>query len=94
MRVFISHSSKDKPAVEPLVLALRERSFDPWFDKWEISPGDDIVASINAGLDEAGAGIIAFSRALTGKPLGRGRGQLSHLCPDPGRENSDTGDGE
>jgi hypothetical protein len=62
MRVFISHSSKDKPAVEPLVHALRERGFDPWFDKWEISPGDDIVASINTGLDEAGAGIIAFSR--------------------------------
>ena len=62
MRVFISHSSKDKPAVEPLVHALRERGFDPWFDKWEIGPGDDIVASINAGLDEAGAGIIAFSR--------------------------------
>ncbi|MEE4112613.1 MAG: toll/interleukin-1 receptor domain-containing protein [Desulfobacteraceae bacterium] len=29
MRVFISHSSKDKPAVEPLVHALRERGFDP-----------------------------------------------------------------
>jgi hypothetical protein len=62
MRVFISHSSKDKSAVEPLVHALRERGFDPWFDKWEIAPGDDIVASINAGLEEAGAGIIAFSR--------------------------------
>ena len=62
MRVFISHSSKDKPAVEPLVHALRERGFDPWFDKWEIGPGDDIVASINAGLEEADAGIIAFSR--------------------------------
>lgn len=62
MRVFISHSSKDKPAVESLALALRERGIDPWLDKWEISPGDDIVASINAGLEEAPAGIIVFSR--------------------------------
>ena len=62
MRVFISHSSKDKPAVESLALALRERGIEPWFDKWEIGPGDDIVASINAGLEEADAGIIVFSR--------------------------------
>ncbi|MDX2030205.1 MAG: CHAT domain-containing protein [Blastocatellia bacterium] len=62
MRVFISHSSKDKPAVEALAAALRERGIEPWLDKWEISAGDDIVASINAGLDEAGAGIIIFSQ--------------------------------
>jgi len=61
MRVFISHSSQDKPAVEALALALRERGIEPWLDKWEIGPGDDIVASINAGLDEAQAGIIVFS---------------------------------
>lgn len=61
MRVFISHSSKDKPAVEALALALRERGIDPWLDKWEIGAGDDIVASINNGLDEADAGLIVFS---------------------------------
>ncbi|MFL5386555.1 MAG: TIR domain-containing protein [Longimicrobiaceae bacterium] len=61
IRVFISHSSKDKPQVEALALALREREIDPWLDKWEISPGDDIVASINSGLDEAGAGLVVFS---------------------------------
>jgi hypothetical protein len=31
-------------------------------DKWEIGPGDDIVGKINAGLEEATAGIIVFSR--------------------------------
>ena len=41
---------------------MRDRGIDPWLDKWEIGAGDDIVASINAGLDEAGAGIIVFSR--------------------------------
>ncbi len=62
MRVFISHSSKDKPAVERLALALREHGIEPWLDKWEIGPGDDIVARINEGLDAAEAGIIVFSR--------------------------------
>ncbi len=61
MRVFISHSSQDKPAVEKLVQALRERAIECWLDKWEIRPGDDIVASINAGLESSAAGLIIFS---------------------------------
>lgn len=51
-RVFISHSSKDKPAVEKLARALRAKGIDAWLDKWEIAPGDDIVARINEGLEE------------------------------------------
>src|SRR3954462_10186752 len=61
MRVFISHSSKDKPAVEALAHALRERGVEAWLDKWMIGPGDDIVARINDGLEQAGAGLIVFS---------------------------------
>ena len=61
MRVFVCHSSKDKPAVEKLAQALRERGIDAWLDKWEIGPGDDIVARINEGLEETQAGLIVFS---------------------------------
>jgi len=61
LRVFISHSSKDRPAVEALAEALTERGLVVWLDKWEIGPGDDVVQSINAGLDEADAGIVVFS---------------------------------
>src|ERR1044071_2095900 len=61
MRVFISHASGDKPAVEALDRALRERGIETWLDKWGIAPGDDIVAKINAGLEEANAGLIVFS---------------------------------
>jgi hypothetical protein len=61
MRVFISHSSQDKHEVEAFAAALRDRGFDPWLDKWEIGPGDDIVGSINAGLEEVPAGIVVFS---------------------------------
>lgn len=62
VRLFISHSSKDKPLVEQLALALTERGIDVWLDKWEISPGDDIVARINEGLATATAGTIVLSR--------------------------------
>ena len=33
MRVFISHSSRDKPAVEALAGALRARGIEAWLDK-------------------------------------------------------------
>ncbi len=62
MRVFISHSSQDKPAVETLAAALTARKIDVWLDKAEIGPGDDIVRQINQGLEGADAGIIVFSR--------------------------------
>lgn len=38
MRVFISHSSRDKPAVEALARALRDRGIETWLDKWMIAP--------------------------------------------------------
>ena len=50
MRVFISHSSADKPAVVPLADALRARGIDAWLDQYQIAPFADIVARINAGL--------------------------------------------
>src|SRR5436305_1745709 len=61
MRVFISHSSKDKPAVEVLARGLRERGIETWLDKWVIGEGDDIVVKINEGLEQASAGLIVFS---------------------------------
>jgi hypothetical protein len=61
MRVFLSHSSRDKPAVESLARYLREQGIDVWLDKWEISPGDDIIVRMNDGLLQADAGLIVFS---------------------------------
>ena len=61
MKVFISHSSKDKPMVETLANDLSNRGFEVWLDKWEIVPGDNIVDKINSGLEAADAGLIVFS---------------------------------
>jgi predicted transcriptional regulator len=51
-----------EPAVELLAAALRARGINAWLDRWEIKAGDDIVASIDQGLDQADAGLVAFSQ--------------------------------
>jgi len=60
MPVFISHSSKAKPAVEAWAEGLRQQGIEVWLDQLEIGPGDDIVAKISPGLQQASAGIIMF----------------------------------
>jgi TIR domain len=76
MQVFISHSSKGKPAVEALAVALRQRGIEVWLDKWEIGPGDDIVASINAGLGCLSYGIGVASRQHRNRWGRSARGRL------------------
>lgn len=61
VKVFCSHRGVDKPEVEAFARRLRDSGIDAWFDKWEIAPGDDIVARMNAGLDENEVGLVFFS---------------------------------
>ena len=40
IKIFLSHNSADKPAVESLALRLgQEADIDPWLDKWNLIPG-------------------------------------------------------
>lgn len=62
MKAFISHSSIDKPFVERLATDLRTREeIDAWLDKWEILPGDSILAKIEEGLASADVFVIVLS---------------------------------
>ena len=62
MKVFISHSSKDKDFVVRLAGDLRMREgIDAWLDRWEISPGDKIPERIEEAISEAEAFIIVLS---------------------------------
>ena len=61
-KVFCSHRSVDKPAVEDIARRLRERGIDAWLDIWEVAAGDDVVARINEGLGVCQAVLIFFSR--------------------------------
>jgi hypothetical protein len=62
MKVFISHSSKDKEFVQRLAKDLRTRaSIDAWLDQWEITPGDKIPTTIEKALAEAEVLIFILS---------------------------------
>lgn len=52
--IFISHTHKDKPIVEPIANRLaavygRDKVF---YDSWSIQPGDGIIDKMNEGLSE------------------------------------------
>jgi WD40 repeat protein len=48
--VFLSHSSRDKPAVERIARTLKEAGIEPWFDAWHLTPGGDWQSEMAAGL--------------------------------------------
>src|ERR1039458_8165781 len=52
VKVFLSHSSQDKPFVRDLADFLeREGDIEAWLDEREIAPGQNIVSRIEEGLD-------------------------------------------
>ena len=51
--IFLSHASEDAAWCEKLAHRLREQGFRVWFDKWEVSAGDHLIAKINQGLEES-----------------------------------------
>jgi hypothetical protein len=52
-KVFLCHSSRDKKFVERLARDLLDYGCGVWFDKWELSVGDNIVTQIADGLQES-----------------------------------------
>lgn len=62
MKVFISHSSIDKPFVERLARDLLSgEGIDAWLDKWEILPGDRIPDKLEEGLSSANVFLLVLS---------------------------------
>lgn len=62
MKVFVSHSSTDKPFVSRLASDLRTKEgIDAWLDQWEINPGDRIPEKIEEGLKEAKVFLFVLS---------------------------------
>lgn len=59
--VFLSHNSKDKPAVERIAEKLRQHKIEPWLDKWYLAAGKSFQDGIDAGLKAAGACAVFLS---------------------------------
>lgn len=51
--IFISHTAKDKPIIEPIALRLASvyGADKVFYDSWSIQPGDGIVDKMNEGLN-------------------------------------------
>ncbi|MNF65498.1 TIR domain protein [compost metagenome] len=53
MKVFLSHSSKDKSVVRPVASYLESQGFKVWLDEWEMTPGDSLIEKISEGIEES-----------------------------------------
>lgn len=60
--VFLSHSSKDKPAVRELAERLKRDGLRVWLDEWEIEPGESIPPKIEQGLETSRTLVLVMSR--------------------------------
>jgi hypothetical protein len=53
MKIFLSHSSKDKPNVRLLLQQLKTHGIEVWIDEEQIKVGDSISSKIQQGLRES-----------------------------------------
>jgi small GTP-binding protein len=60
--VFLSYGTKDKARVLPIAERLRTDGLRVWFSEWEIAPGDDVLESIENGLNNSRVLVLCTSR--------------------------------
>ena len=59
--VFLSHSANDKAIVRRIAAQMRTDGVRVWFDEWEIKPGDNIMAKVEAGLERSRVLVLCMS---------------------------------
>jgi len=59
--VFLSHSSRDAPAVRAVAERLRADGLRVWFEDWQLGPGDNVPAKIEEGLEQSRALVLCMS---------------------------------
>jgi hypothetical protein len=60
-KVFLSHSSKDRPVVERVARELRAMMLEPWIYEEDISPGSSIPQQIERALAESDYFLLFWS---------------------------------
>lgn len=96
--VFLSHNSKDKPAVRELAETLRDRGLKVWLDEWELAPGrpwqealENIIrttrsAAVLVGKDGLGPWQNAEMRALLSEFVNRRLPVIPVLLPNAAKK--------
>jgi cold shock CspA family protein len=67
LRVFLCHSSNDKPLVRKLYQQLQSDDFDPWLDEEKILAGQDWRQEITKAVRRADVVVICLSRGSVSK---------------------------
>lgn len=60
-RIFLSHSSTDKPFVRRIASDLLAEGFPVWFDEWNMEMGDSLVDEIYEGVEGSRIIILCVS---------------------------------
>jgi len=68
MRVFLSHSTRDKAFVEKLAAAMTASGFTPWFCEVDIEKGSNFVAEISKGLKQTDLTLLVWSPDAANSP--------------------------
>jgi hypothetical protein len=61
MKVFLSHSTKDKQFVQALADELKREQIEPWFCEVDIEFGDNFVRKIEEGLRDTDLAVLFWS---------------------------------
>ncbi len=68
LRVFLCHSSQDKPIVRELYeRLLSEGWIDPWLDKEKLLPGQEWELEIEKSVEISDAVVVCLSKSSVGK---------------------------
>ena len=62
LRIFICHSSNDKPLVRHLFKQLRAYGFDPWLDEEKLLPGQDWNLEIRKAVRSSNVVLVCLSQ--------------------------------
>ncbi len=62
LRIFLCHSSSDKPAVRELYQRLRADGFEPWLDEEDLLPGQDWQREIPKAVRQSDVVIVCLSK--------------------------------
>jgi tetratricopeptide (TPR) repeat protein len=61
MKVFLSHSTKDKEFVQTLANELKAEKIEPWLCEVDIEVGENFIAKIEKGLRDADLAVLFWS---------------------------------
>ncbi len=67
LKIFLCHSSGDKPQVEKLYAYFLQQGADPWLDSEKLLPGQDWNLEINNALDDSDVILLCLSKKSVDK---------------------------